>query len=305
MPDEHVPPGEPGDGGTPGQPPGGPPGAVPGTARWVPPQPPPPQSLPPPPPLPQQPPPAGLTFGAWPPPPPPAGRSRARAVATGSAVAVVAALIAGVVGYEIGVQHSRISSAVQGIKAVAAGACPAGETTPDPSATSPAAAALLARLLPVPHGDTLAGPLAQGALSLRGYLNALYPGNAIEQQRLTTRCFQTAVHREWQTPSGTIISEWLIQFGTAADARSYTLSTEQADAADPANTDKFTIAGVPDGMGLARPALDKYGNTFTRVLGDAGNVSMIIHIYIPARTNNAAAARVLQDQNDRLSAGPS
>src|SRR5215471_15323219 len=300
MPPEHMPSGEPGAGGTPGQPPERPPGAVPGAAGWVPPQ--------PPPPLPQQPPPAGLTFGAWPqpaPPPPTAGRSRARAVVTGSVVALAAALIAGAVGYEIGVQHSRISSAVQGIKAVAAGACPAGETTPDPSATSPAGAALLARLLPVPHGATSAGPLAQGVLSLRGYLNALYPGNAIEQQRLTTRCFQTAVHRGWQAPGGTIISEWLTQFGTAADARSYTLETEQADAADPANTDKFTIAGVGDGMGLARPALDKYGNTFTRVLGDAGNVSMIIHIYIPARTNNTAAARVLQDQNDRLSAGPS
>jgi hypothetical protein len=147
--------------------------------------------------------------------------------------------------------------------------------------------------------------LKQGVLSLRDYMNELYPGNSTEQLRLTTRCFQTAVHRTWQMPGGTVTSVWLIQFGTAADARSYTLATEQGDAADPANTDKFTVAGVADGMGLARSALDKYGNTVTRLLGDARNTSMIIHIFIPARTDNMAAAHVLQHQNARLSVGSS
>jgi hypothetical protein len=147
--------------------------------------------------------------------------------------------------------------------------------------------------------------LKQGVLSLRSYLNELYPGNPTEQLRLTARCFQTAVHRTWQMPGGSTTSVWLIQFGTAADARSYTLATEQGDAADSPNTDKFTVAGVADGMGLARSKLDKYGNTLTDLLGDAGNTSMIIHIFIPARTDNMASAHVLQHQNARLSAGSS
>src|SRR6266699_87435 len=175
-------------------------------------------------------------------PPPTASRARARAWVVGSAVAIAAALIAGTLGYVIGTQHSRIGAAVQNFKAAAAGPCRTGQTTPDPSATS---------------------------------------------------------------PDGTITSVWLIQFGTAADARSYTLTTEQGDAADPANTDKFTVARVTDGMGLARPALDKYGNTLTRSLGDAGNRSIIIHILIPARTDDIAAAHVLLHQNARLSGGSS
>src|SRR5262249_38969162 len=179
-----------------------------------------------------------------------------------SAVALAAALLAGVLGYAIGIQHSRIGSVAQNFRAIAGGACPAGETAPDPSATSPAGAALRARLLPVPRDARQVRALKQGVLSLRDYLNELYPDRATERQHLTARCFQTAVHRTWQTPGGTVISVWLIQFGTAADARSYTLATEQADATDPAITDKFTVAGVSDGMGLGRPARDKDGGTY-------------------------------------------
>jgi hypothetical protein len=39
------------------------------------------------------------------------------------------------------------------------------------------------------------------------------------------------------------------------------------------------------------------------VLGDAGNTAMIIHLYIPAKLNDAASSQVLQAQNARLSAG--
>jgi len=85
------------------------------------------------------------------------------------------------------------------------------------------------------------------------------------------RCFQTAVHREWATRGGTVVSIYLIQFATAADVRSYTLSTESADSADPANKVKLTVNGVADGMYIADPGLDQYGNTFARLLGNRGN----------------------------------
>jgi hypothetical protein len=225
---------------------------------------------------------------------------------TGAIVALAAALISGFVGYGLGIRHSQIAAAVQNLKAVASGSCPAGETRPVPSATSPAGTALLARLLPVPRGDKQVSTLKQGVLSLRDYLNALYPGNSTEQERLVARCFQTAVHREWQTPGGTTVSVWLVQFGTRADARSYTLAIEQGAAASaPAGTAKFTVPGVADSMGLEDPTLDQYGNTRSRMLGDAGNTSIIIDIYVPGGDNNAAASQVLQAQNARLSASAS
>jgi hypothetical protein len=242
---------------------------------------------------------------AWPPPPsPPAKRSRARAVVTGAIVALAAALISGSGGYELGVHHSQVNAAMQNLNAVASGPCAAGETQPAPSATSPAGTALLARLLPIPRGDTRVTSLKQGVLSLHDYLDELYSGNSAEQAHLTARCFQTAVHRTWQTPAGTTVSVWLIQFGTGADARSYTLAGEQGDsAAASAHTARFTVAGVADSAGFADPTLDQYGNTFTRALGDTGNTSIIIHVYVPGETGSAVASQVLQAQNARLIAG--
>lgn len=283
MPDEQVPPPY-GDPHNPWQPFEDPARSAPGAAGW------PPGS-----PWPNQ--------GGWPQPP---KRRARRAVVTGAIVALAAALISGSAGYELGLQHSRIGAAVQNINAVASGSCPAGTASTAPSATSPAGTALLARLLPVPKADEQVTALKQGVLSLSDYMRELYPDNSAEQARLVARCFQTAVHRTWLTPDGTTVSVWLIQFGSHAEARSYTLSVEQGDASVvPAGTAKFTVAGVADSMGFGDATLDKDGNTFTRLLGDAGNTSIIIHIFIPAETNDAASSQVLKAQNARLSAGSS
>ena len=222
-------------------------------------------------------------------------------VVTAAVVALAAALISGLAGYELGLQHSRISAAVQNFNAVASGSCPAGTA---PTATSPAGTALLARVLPIPKGDQQGTGLKEGVLSLGDYMHELYPDKPEEQPRLVALCFQTAVHRSWLTPDGTTISVYLIQFGSHVDARSYTLTTEQGDvSAEPAGAAKFTVPGVADSMGLADPALDQDGNTFTRVLGEAGNTSIIIHVFIPAKTNDTFSSQILQAQNVRLSAG--
>jgi hypothetical protein len=244
-----------------------------------------------------QPPQAGWT-------PPPQVRSRRRAVVTGAIVALAAALVAGSGGYELGLQHSRINAVAANLNAVGSGVCPAGSAATGLSATSPAATALLARLLPVPQGDKQVTILKQGVLSLSDYMQQLYSKNSSEKARLVARCFQAAVHRTWETPGGTTVSVWLIQFGSNADARSYTLATEQGDADTmPASTARFTVPGVADSKGFADATLDQDGNTFTRVLGDAGNTSIIIHLFIPAKIDNAASSQVLQAQSARLSAG--
>ncbi len=240
--------------------------------------------------------------GGWP--PPPQRRPRGRAVVTAAVVALAAALIAGSAGYELGLQHNQIDAVVQNLNAVGPGPCPAGTVSTGLPATSPAATALLARLLPVPKADKPVAALKQGVVSLNDYMQGLYPDDPAERARLVTLCFQTAVHRTWLTPGGTTVSVWLIQFGSHADARSYTLATEQGDAsAVPAGTAKFTVSGVADSKGFADATLDNVGNTFTRVLGDAGNTSIIIHVFIPAKINNAASSQVLKAQDARLGAG--
>jgi hypothetical protein len=230
--------------------------------------------------------------------PPPRDRSRRVAWLVGSAAVVVTALIAGSIGYVIGDQHSRIEAAALGASAADSG-CGAGKI-PTSSATSQDGAALMARLMPMPSGGSPVTVLKQGQLSLDDYVHQLYATGSDEQQRLTALCFQAAVHRTWLMPSGTEVSIWLIQFGSAADARSYALGTEQADIAAAGNTVKFTVPGVADGIGIANPNLDKYGETLTHLLGDRGDVAILIHLYIPAGLNNATAVQVLQDQNARL-----
>jgi len=210
---------------------------------------------------------------------------------------VVTALIAGSIGYVIGDQHSRIEAAAAGANAAAG--CGAGQA-PDPAATSAAGTALLARVLPMPSGATLVNGVKQGQLSLDDYVNELYSSNPGEKQRLAARCFQVAVHREWSAPSGTAVSIWLIQFGSNAGARSYTLAAQQGDIADPNNTVKFTVPGVADGMCIAAPKLDQDGNTLSRLIGDRGNVTILIHVFVPAQLNNALAVQVLREQNARL-----
>src|SRR5215469_9203958 len=249
--------------------------------------------------------PAWSAPGVWQPMPVPSS-ARPRRVPTAVVwclVVVVASVIAAASGYYVGLPHSRINSGLQTFKAALSGPCPTGRTGPDPSATSPAGGALLARVLPAPTGYKRITGDKQGVLSLKDYAHLLYGSDRSAQQRLVARCFQTAVHRDWASGGGTLISVWLIQFGTAADARSYILSTEQGDSSDPANSDVFHVSRVVDGLGLGTPKLDKYGNTFTHVLGDAGNVAIIIHIFVPARLDNSYAARVLQQQYTLLKSG--
>lgn len=236
---------------------------------------------------------------------PPAASTRSRRTPLiWCAVVVVASVLAGSVGYEIGLQHSRISSIVQNSEVALGGPCPVGVSQPDPSATSPAGAALLARVLPIPAGDTKAtGGYQQGVLSLREYMNTLYTGEPTEQARLVARCFQTVVHREWNSPDGSSTSVWLSQFGTAAGARSYILAVEQGTAADPTYPDVFRIPGVTDGMGYGNPTLDKDGDGLTRVFGDVGNVAILIDVYVPARTDNSAGTSILQQQSSLLASG--
>jgi hypothetical protein len=213
---------------------------------------------------------------------------------------VAAAGISGSAGYELGVQHSRIAAVAQGVNAAVSGPCPAGKAAPTSSEISPAGSALMARALSVPKGDkSVTGQ--EGVMSLSDYVKALYTSNPSEQARLVARCFQTAVHREWETPGGTIVSVYLSQFGQAADARSYTLSTEQGDvSAAPAGSAKFSVPGVADSMGLAVLKLDSFGDTLTRVIGDSGDTTMIIHVFIPAQANNAESSQILQAQNALL-----
>lgn len=215
--------------------------------------------------------------------------------------ALAAALCLGLgglaVGYYIGDHHEQVSAAIKGTEAQAA--APPCEGRSAPPATY---SALLTMLLPAPAGSQKpTGANATPELSLNAYVQQLYSDPAYETPRLRARCFQFAVHRWWATGTGQIVSIYLIQFGSAADARSYALATEAADLKGAGNTTHAAVPGVPDGIQIGHPAMDNYGNTLTRLIGDQSSVAILIHIYEPAHLDPPAkAAALLRNQSYRI-----
>lgn len=159
---------------------------------------------------------------------------------------------------------------------------------------------MTAQLLPVPSGASPLALLKTGELSLDDFVKEVYGTGSNGSQRLTALCFQGAAFREWQLPSGNTVAIWLVQFASNDDARSYTLGTTQGDIDTLGYPIKLTVPGVADGTDIATPSIDKDGNTRSHLLGDRGDVAMLIHVYIPAHLDNAFATQILQQQNARL-----
>lgn len=84
------------------------------------------------------------------------------------------------------------------------------------------------------------------------------------------------------TRCSNVSTAYLAQFGNSADARSYALATQSADLDDPRNKLHSSVSGISDGMLIEAPGLDKYGNTESRLIGDKGNVAIIIHVFEPS-----------------------
>lgn len=213
------------------------------------------------------------------------------------AIAVVAAIASGAVGFDIGKNSAQIAAAIKS-SAAAAGARPCPGATVPPAAGSHLASLLVRQ----PAGVTpLRGPFSHHVLSLGQFVSALYPQNPAYRSQLVDRCFQIAAQRGWTQPSGEIVAVYLIQFQTPADARSYALAAEAGDLADPLNRVHVAVSGVSDGILIEDPSLDKYGNTRTRLLGDQGNVAIIIHVFEPARLpSHAVSMSLLREQAARL-----
>lgn len=235
--------------------------------------------------------PAGLPFG--PSQRSPGQRTRARVHVIWLIVAVLASLVAGSAGFAVGDAFASHRAAID----AAIGSAKAGART-GPCPTAPASGTVGQRLhsllLARPAGSRLSSSAkTRAVLSLRGYVRVLYAGEASIGAQLRARCFQIAASRLWVTASGTIVSIYLAQFATAADARSYMLFTESGDLGLPSVTSHVPVPGVSDGLAVQHAKLDKYGDTFTDLLGDRGNVAIIIHVFVPARLPTLAQDRAL------------
>ncbi len=240
----------------------------------------------------------GAPSYAWGVPPPPARPARTgRVHMIWLIITLVAALGCGAAGFLIGKSSEQIASAIKSGGA-AAGAAPCKGASAAPGAGSH----LASELLPLPRGAKyLKGRFKHQVDSLDEFLSALYPHVSFERGRLVAQCFRVAAQQGWVLPSGRIVTVYLAQFGTRADARSYALATQTADLADPRNKLHGAVSGVSDGILIEAPAPDKYGNTLSRLVGDKGNVAIIVHIFVPAHLpSRTSAMPFLRRQAARL-----
>ncbi|HVB43216.1 MAG TPA: hypothetical protein VNF47_10985 [Streptosporangiaceae bacterium] len=213
------------------------------------------------------------------------------------ALTVAGVIVGGLTGFAIGRSSTQIGAAIKSAgAAAAAGPCTGASTTPG------SASQLVRRLLPLPPGAArLKGQFTARVLSVDGYIRELYPSDPAEKSRLAARCFKVAVQLAWVEPSGQTVAIYLSQFGTAADARSYALSSQSGDLLDQANKLHSAVPGVADGLLIQNPTLDKYGNTLSRLIGDHGDVAIIIHLFESARLPaRSVADSLLQRQSIRI-----
>jgi len=150
----------------------------------------------------------------WGVPVPPAGPNRtARVHVIWLVVVLVAALGCGTAGFLLGKSSAQIGAAIK------SGAAAAGATgCTGTSRASDAGARLASELLPLPSGTKyLSRQYKHRVDSLDQFISTLYSGQTSEKARLVARCFQAAAQQGWVTPSGQIVSIYLVQFanGTA------------------------------------------------------------------------------------------
>jgi hypothetical protein len=58
-------------------------------------------------------------------------------------------------------------------------------------------------------------------------------------------------------------------------------------------------------MGFGMPRLDQASDTSTEMLGDAGNIAIMINLWVPPRIDNTVATQLLQQQYALLTSGSS
>jgi hypothetical protein len=252
---------------------------------------------------------AGPYGTAYPGQPAPARPGTARIHAVWLAITVLVAIITGSSAYYLGTHHVQrpppLPPAAASQNPVVAQP-PTNAYQCEPTDTAAGSdSRLISELLPVPAGASRPPTApAPRAYTLHAYVSDLYARSALDHEEalLEARCFQTAVNGQWQTAGGTIVSIWLVQFADSGGARSYALGQEQTDLSLMGRHGRWAdVSGVLDGMLIQDSGLDQYGDSFTRMFGDRGNIMILIHVDVPGQPDSEdSMTALLRAQADRI-----
>ncbi len=214
------------------------------------------------------------------------------------AVPVLAALVS------LGACAPPGTAAGSGTPAVSASArgTSAGAAVAGPDASqAPADAALLDRLLPYPADARRWGADRTGVLGLGRFIDNFYVKSSWDNERglMTQRRFVRAARHGWINADGSQDDVWLVDFATAAGARSMYLGLtgNWKDAARPAA--EFADPAV-HGEGQTTTTLDSLGNAYAKVAAVSGHTVVYVKVYTAASPERAAAVALMARQYARM-----
>jgi hypothetical protein len=230
--------------------------------------------------------PAPLPGGYYPAPPggfgtPPVPRRRRRGLIIGVAAAVVLVLVL-VLGGAAFVVFSNRHHKPQGPAAV-------GDGT-----------ALLAEMVPAPAGST---PVTGGGVKdLATFVDEHFPTeNVAATNELRSYGFAVAAERAYTRTDQVIVATQLVQFGTSNGAASYVRQQRAAFLADPAVTDPTPVTQVAGGASFEFGKIDAtHPERHAVLIGDAGNVAVVMFIYSPGVLDRYANVTVFVVQVQAL-----
>ncbi|MGH6657032.1 MAG: hypothetical protein ACRDVE_17740, partial [Actinocrinis sp.] len=142
-----------------------------------------------------------------------------------------------------------------------------------------------------------------GSLTLDDYLKLLYPDSSTEKSALEARGFVAAATRWYTTSDGHIAAVYLIEFDADSGADSYADGLSAAHENTYRADSAFAVQALHHGTGFEEKTLDAHGNTRSFAYGAVGNVTVLVHYYVPAKLDLSGLLSVVSAQVAALQKG--
>jgi hypothetical protein len=177
---------------------------------------------------------------------------------------------------------------------------PTGGATPTPTATGIPkgdGTALKAHLVPYPSGaKTLkVDGSNNGVFTLTEFVKVLFGGDNDEKSLLKDRGFETAAEKRWIS-KGVEVHAQLIQFADNDGALSYLDGQHEAFTSDNTFPTRYSLSGVPNGYGYEKAGLDSDGYRHSVLMGQHGNIVVVLFFYQPSHLDRAPELALVKQQ---------
>jgi len=201
-------------------------------------------------------------------------------------------------GFLLGHARNAPAAAAPANSTGTASAAPAPSPPPFDAADG---TALLAQVVPVPHGAKkvdIGG--AAGVFDLGDYADRDFPDDPAESARMRARQFEWMAERGWVTTKGVEYHVQLVEFASPDGAQSMLRSREYSVGEADTTWTTFTVDGVDGAKGYERKNTDPSGRHGAVVYASQGNLVVVIFVYVKGSVDESAVSALMRTQVARL-----